>query len=82
MIPGAMGLNIPLKYYGFVKSASNDEPNRGFFLEGDNVLVGSEGDTLDHRYLVVELNANGAKLEDTQMKQGATLAVVPEALSQ
>jgi hypothetical protein len=75
-------LNIPLKYYGFAKSASKTEPNSGFFLDGDNVLVGSEGDLLQKRYLVVELTANNARLEDTQVKQGQTLQVVPEAAAQ
>lgn len=75
-------LNIPLKYYGFAKSASGAEPNSGFFLDGDNVLVASEGELLQKRYLVVELTAAAAKLEDTQVKQGQTLQVVPEAVVQ
>lgn len=79
---GAAALNIPLKYYGFAKSASNADPNSGFFLDGDNVLVATEGEMLEKRYLVVELTANTAKLEDTQVKHGQTLNVVPEATVQ
>jgi len=79
---GGLSVNIPLKYYGFAKPASKGDPNRGFFLEGDNVLLASEGDVVEGRYLVVELNANAAKLEDTQLKQGATLPVVPEAAAE
>lgn len=78
---GPAPLNIPLKYYGFAKSASKTEPNSGFFLDGDNVLVASEGDLLKNRFLVVELTANTAKLEDTQVKRGQTLQVVPEAVA-
>lgn len=76
---GLMALNIPLKYYGFAKPAAQGQQDRGFFLEGDNVLVAVEGDVLDQRYLVVELTPESARLEDTQAKQGATLPVVAEA---
>jgi hypothetical protein len=83
--PGAMiaarpMVNIPFKYYGFVKPADRSSPNRGFFLDGDNVLVASEGEVLKQRYLVVELTPNTAKMEDVQLKQGQTLGVVPEAI--
>ena len=74
--------NIPLKFYGFVNPASKSETNRGLFLDGDNILVATEGDLLDHRYLVVELSASSARMEDVQIKQGQTLPVVPEAMQQ
>lgn len=76
----APAFNIPLKYYGFVKSSDKAETNRGLFLDGDNVLVGSEGQVLMQRYMVVELTAASARLEDVQAKQGETLSVVPVAL--
>ena len=78
--PDPMALNIPLKYYGFAQPASKSERNRGFFLEGDNVLVATEGELLEQRYLVVELTHRPARLEDTQAKQGQTLALVAEAM--
>ncbi len=73
-------LDIPLKYYGFAQPAAKGEQNRGFFLEGDNVLVATEGEVLAQRYLVVELTPDRARLEDTQVKQGQTLALVAEAM--
>ncbi len=72
--------NIPLKYYGFVKPGEKGATNRGLFLDGDNVLVASEGEVLKQRYLVVELTGTSARLEDVQMKQGQTLSVVPVAM--
>lgn len=78
--PARPMVSIPLKYYGFVKPANKTKPNRGFFLEGDNVLVASEGEMVLKRYLVVELTPNLAKMEDVQLKQGQTLPVVPEAV--
>jgi hypothetical protein len=71
--------SIPLKFYGFERLRNKLSGNRGFFLDGDNILVASEGDLLKQRYLVVELAPGGAKLEDTQLKKGAVLPLVPEA---
>ena len=74
--------NIPLKYYGFVKPLGRGETNRGFFLDGENVVIALEGQVVDNRYLVVALTPSTARLEDTQLKQGQTLNVVPEATVQ
>ena len=74
--------DIPLKFYGFVKTARRSASSRGLFLDGDNVVVASEGDMINGRYLVVTLTAQDARMEDTQMKQGQTLPVVPEAVHQ
>jgi hypothetical protein len=52
---------------------------RGFFMEGDNILVAIEGQLIQQRYLVVQLTPKTAKLEDTQLKLGQTLQLVPEA---
>ena len=71
--------NIPLKYYGFVKSGEKNQGNAGLFLDGDNIIVGSEGEMVMKRYLVVALTPANARLEDTQVKKSQTLAVVPAA---
>jgi hypothetical protein len=72
--------NIPLKYYGFVKPTGHSlDGSRGFFMDGDNILVGGEGDVLEKRFLIVALTPNSARLEDTQAKQGQELQVTPEA---
>ncbi len=80
--PGVNGpppINIPLKYYGFVKPLGKGQAYRGLFLDGDNVLVGAEGEKLKLKYLVVELTPTSARLEDIEAKQGQTLPVVPVA---
>ncbi len=74
--------NIPFKYYGFAKPLSPGEANRGFFMDGDNIIAAAEGQLIQQRYLVVQLTPNSAKLEDTQVKIGQTLQVVPEAAEQ
>ena len=72
-------LNIPLKYYGYAKPSSPQAINQGLFLFDDNVLVASEGQVVNGKYLVVELTPSSARLEDTNLKQGQTLPVVPVA---
>lgn len=79
---GPPPLNIPLKFYGFVKPSDQREAPRGFFMDGDDVLVATEGELLKHKYLVVGLSAKSARIEDVQLKQGETLQVVPEAAAQ
>ena len=73
-------VNIPLKYYGYVKPSSPRATNQGLFLDGDNVLLANEGQLLQGKYLVVELTPNSARLEDTTLKQGQTLPVLPVAM--
>lgn len=79
---GPAPLNIPLKFYGYVKPTDAREGSRGFFMDGDNVLVATEGQVLKQKYRVMELTARSARLEDIQLRQDETLPVVPEALSQ
>jgi hypothetical protein len=78
--PVAPTVNVPLKYYGFVRPFEAGQNNQGLFLEGDNVLVLSEGDTIKKRYLIVELTQNNARVEDIELKQGQTLPLIPVAM--
>ncbi len=71
-----------MKYYGFAKPVDKAENNRGFFLDGDNILIASEGEVVKSRYLVVELTPTSARLEDTQVKKGKALPLEPEAKDQ
>ncbi|MGI9075601.1 MAG: hypothetical protein ACR2JB_30710 [Bryobacteraceae bacterium] len=80
--PAVADINIPLKYYGFAKPVGRGENNRAFFLDGDNILIASEGDVLKQKYLVVELTPSSARLEDTEVKKGKTLPLVPEVRDQ
>jgi hypothetical protein len=79
---GPAPLNIPLKFYGYVKPSDKRETCRGFFMDGDNVLVATEGEVLKQKYRVLELSAKSARLEDVQLKQQQTLPVEPEAVAQ
>lgn len=65
--------SIPLKYYGFTSAAPGNSPKTAFFLDGDEILVGKEGDTLKRRYRVVRISPNTVVMEDTQSKREQTL---------
>ncbi len=80
--PPPVQANIPLKYYGFAKPSTAGEANRGFFMDGDDIVVAAEGQLVKQHYLVVQLTPISAKMEDTQLKLGQTLPVTPEALEQ
>jgi hypothetical protein len=63
---------IPLKYYGF-SSAPAGSGKTAFFLDGEDILVAKEGDTLKRRYRVVRVNPNSVVMEDTESKHQQTL---------
>jgi len=72
---------IPLKYYAFVNPA-NAKDRRAFFLDGDDIIVGAEGDTVQKRYKIVRIGQNSAVVEDTQFSDQQTLPIVAEAMQQ
>jgi len=68
---------ITLKYYGY-SSARGDNHKRAFFLDGDDILVGAEGDVVKKRYRVVRIGVNSVVMEDTQFKHEQTLPLQEE----
>ncbi|MBK5295317.1 MAG: hypothetical protein JJE04_27020 [Acidobacteriia bacterium] len=61
---------IPLKFYGFV---SGGGPRRAFFLNGEDILVATEGQTLQSRYKIIRISLSTAVVEDTQFKSQQTI---------
>ncbi|MGH9667513.1 MAG: hypothetical protein ACRD9L_24080, partial [Bryobacteraceae bacterium] len=70
---------IPLKFYGFVNPVARG-PKRAFFIEGDDIFVAAEGDTIKNRYKVIRIGVNSAVVEDTSNKNQQTLKLVEEAV--
>jgi hypothetical protein len=72
---------IPLKFYGFTSPGLGQAkgPRRAFFLDGEDILVASEGETLKARYKVIRIGVTSATLEDVQFKQQQTIPIVPDA---
>jgi len=69
-------LRIPLRYYGYsaVNAAS---AKTAFFLDGDDILVAKEGETLKRRYRVVKIGATSVVMEDTESKQEQSIPMEP-----
>ena len=58
---------ITLKYYGFVSNGSNRPgPRRGFFLDGEEIIVVGEGETIKNRYKVLRVGLTSAEMQDIQ----------------
>lgn len=76
-------VNVPFKYYGYAKPEEKSEANRGLFLDdSENVIVASEGQTVKGHFMIVELTPRSARVEDTTVRRGKTLPVLPMAQQQ
>ncbi|MGD0500194.1 MAG: hypothetical protein ABSC23_17360 [Bryobacteraceae bacterium] len=69
---------IPLKYYGLSTVRGNGKKT-AFFLDGDEILMGGEGDVLKKRYRVVRIGVNSVVMEDTQNKGERTVPLEENA---
>jgi hypothetical protein len=67
---------ITLKFYGFTMP-SPQGAKRAFFLDGDEILIGAEGDLLKKRYRVVKIGVSSVVMEDLQYKSEQTLPLEP-----
>lgn len=69
---GSTKTPIPLKYYGF-RGNLQHASKRGFFLDGDDIRLASEGELISKRYRVIKIGLTSAVLEDTQQSYIQTL---------
>lgn len=53
---------IPLKFYGFASKAN--EPKRVFLADADEVFVAKQGDIVERKYKVVQINNANVIIED------------------
>ncbi len=69
---------VPLKFYGFINPAKTSD-KRAFFLDGEEIIVATEGQLIKNRYKIVRIGVNSAVVEDTQFKNSQqTLPLVEE----
>jgi hypothetical protein len=68
---------INLKYYGF-STARNNGRKTAFFLDGDEIWVAAEGDTVKKRYRVVRIGVNSVLMEDTESKRQQSVPLTEE----
>jgi len=71
---------IPLKFYGF--TSYRQGVKRAFFMEGDDIYVAGEGDTIKNRYKVIRIGVNSAVVEDINFKHEQTIPLTEEAAAQ
>jgi hypothetical protein len=69
---------INVKYYGWA-APSGSGRKRAFFLDGDDVIVKSEGETIKGHYRVVRIGPTSVVVEDTNDKLQQTLTKVEDA---
>jgi len=65
---------IPLKFYGY----TNQSHKKAFFLEGEDIFVAGENETVKNRYKIIKIGVNSAVVEDTTNKHQQTLPLVEE----
>jgi hypothetical protein len=68
---------IPLKFYGFTNPARSGA-KRAFFLDGEDIVVATEGELIKKRYKVIRIGLSSAVVEDTEIKNQQTLPLVAE----
>ena len=77
MPPQAVPINV--KYYGWA-APSGSERKRAFFLDGDDVIVKAEGESIKGHYRVVRIGPTSVVVVDTNDKLEQTLKKVEDAL--
>jgi hypothetical protein len=80
--PGSMPLPPPppitMKYYGLATKRI-DGKKTAFFLDGEEILLATEGMTVKKRYRIVRINADSVVIEDTEVKREQTLRISEDA---
>ncbi|MGO9256544.1 MAG: hypothetical protein ACLQU1_09615 [Bryobacteraceae bacterium] len=76
--PGEPPLQINLKYYGIVAYTQGGKKT-ACFLDGEEILLGSEGDTLKRRYRLVRIGNASVVMQDIESKREATIPLAQEA---
>jgi len=69
---------ITFKYYG-IATVRADGTQSAFFLDGDNILIKSVGETVEGTYRLVSIGRNSAVVEDTGSKRRQTVPLAEEA---
>jgi hypothetical protein len=71
---------IPLKFYGFSTVRSTGKKT-AYFMDGEDILIASEGDMLKRRYRVVRILSNSVLMEDTESKRQQSVPLTEETQS-
>jgi len=70
--PAPVAPPMTFKYYGYQVSKT-DGHKAAFLLDGEEILIAGENDTMKRRYKVVKIGVSSITIEDTQFKSTQTL---------
>jgi hypothetical protein len=68
---------INLKFYGWSTTTAAGK-RMGYFLDGDEILLAGEGDTLKRRYKIVQIGPTSALIEDIDAKHEQSVPITAE----
>ncbi|HEY2017872.1 MAG TPA: hypothetical protein VGH38_30420 [Bryobacteraceae bacterium] len=71
---------ITLQFYGYSMVRDNGK-KLAYFLDGDDIVIASEGDTLKRRYKLLRIGPSSVVVEDTESKRQQNLPMTNEAPS-
>lgn len=69
---------ITMKYYGLATKRV-DGKKTAFFLDGEDIILATEGMTVKKRYKIVRINSESVVIEDTDVKREQTLKIAEDA---
>jgi hypothetical protein len=69
---------ITMKYYGLATKRI-DNKKTAFFLDGEDIILATEGMTVKKRYKIVRINAESVVIEDTDVKREQTVKISEDA---
>lgn len=73
--PGRKAPPISFKYYGFANEPGNSR-KRAFLLDGEDILIGGEGDVFKKRYKIIRIGLNSIVVEDLNFNDQQTLKLI------
>jgi hypothetical protein len=69
---------ITMKYYGLATKRI-DNKKTAFFLDGEDIILATEGMTVKKRYKIVRINSESVVIEDTDVKREQTVKISEDA---
>jgi len=76
--PPEPALVVPFKYYGYTTDARTGK-RRGLFTNGEDVIIASEGESVQSRFRIVTIGTTSAEVEEIKTNRRATLTMEPPA---
>jgi hypothetical protein len=68
---------ITLKFYGY-STAKDNGKKTAYLLDGDEIFLAAEGDTLKRRYRIVRIAPNSITIEDLDAKRQQSVPITEE----